>query len=123
MRFSSLNEQNHQFGDQHRHIRIGKFEIFFLLTFGLYRKSHLSRSSITNFANVSRSLTSHTISSAVKNDYSHRETQEKLRELAVPGEVKHVVPIDKTAGRRPFVVRHVSLVIEINLKSISYFLG
>lgn len=43
----------------------------------------------------------------MKNDYAHRETQEKLRELAVPGEVKYVVPIDKTAGRRPFVVRHV----------------
>lgn len=45
----------------------------------------------------------------MKNDYAHRETQEKLRELAVPGEVKYVVQIDKTAGRRPFVVRHVNI--------------
>ena len=72
-----------------------------------YEVSRWFRSTTTGFGNVSRSLTSHTISSAVKNDYAHRETQEKLRELAVPGEVKYVVPIDKTAGRRPFVVRHV----------------
>ncbi|UJR28900.1 hypothetical protein I4U23_010118 [Adineta vaga] len=66
-----------------------------------------NRSSLNHSPNVSRSLTSHTISSAVKNDYSHRETQEKLRELAVPGEVRYVVPLDKTIGRKPFVVRHV----------------
>ncbi|CAF0732099.1 unnamed protein product [Adineta steineri] len=65
-------------------------------------------SSSNNSPNVSRSLTSHTISSAVKNDYSHRETQEKLRELAIPGEVKYVVELDKTIGRKPFVVRHVN---------------
>lgn len=74
----------------------------------------LNRSSLTNSGNVSRSLTSHTISSAVKNDYAQRETQEKLRELAIPGEVKYVVPIDKTIGRRPFVVRHVSILIKTN---------
>jgi hypothetical protein len=77
-------------------------------------KIWLNRSLSMSSANVSRSLTSHTISSAVKNDYAHRETQDKLRELAIPGEVKYVVPIDNTAGRRPFVVRHVSLFIRIN---------
>lgn len=43
----------------------------------------------------------------MKNDYAQRDTQEKLRELAIPGEVKYVVPTDNTLGRRPFVVRHV----------------
>ena len=61
-----------------------------------------------SLTSVSRSLTSHTISSAVKHDYAQRQTQEKLRELAIQGEVRHVVPIDKTGGRQPFVVRHVS---------------
>lgn len=50
----------------------------------------------------------HTISSAVKGDFAKPETQRKLRELAVTGQVKYVVNIDKTAGREPFVVRHVS---------------
>ncbi|CAF0820725.1 unnamed protein product [Didymodactylos carnosus] len=58
--------------------------------------------------NISRSLmnsslTNHTISSAIKNDYGKRQTREKLNELAIPGEVKHIVPLDKTNGRRPFV--------------------
>ncbi len=74
----------------------------------------MNRSSLNTSGGVSRSLTSHTIATAVRNDYSQRETQEKLRELAVPGEVKYVVPIDKTLGRQPFVVRHVSLFIKIN---------
>ena len=86
--------------------------------YSIDEKSHLFRSSLTNSANVSRSLTSHTISSAVKNDYAHRETQEKLRELAIPGEVKYVVQIDKTGGRRPFVVRHVCPLMSINLKAL-----
>ena len=55
------------------------------------------------------STAAHTISSAVKHDYGKCKTREKLRELAVPGEVKYVVPIDKTGGRGPFVVRHVNL--------------
>jgi hypothetical protein len=63
---------------------------------------------------VSRSLTSHTISTALKSDYAHRETQEKLRELAVPGEVRPAGPIYKTFGRRPFVVKHVSSFIKFN---------
>lgn len=58
-------------------------------------------------ANVSRSITSHTISSAVKNDYGLPETKEKLRELAVHREINPIVPQDKTKGRPPFVVRHV----------------
>jgi hypothetical protein len=57
--------------------------------------------------NVSHSLTSHTISSAIKNDYAKRDTREKLRELAIEGEIKYIIPIDKTAGRKPFVVKHV----------------
>jgi hypothetical protein len=86
-------------------------------------KIFLNRSSLNNSANLSRSLTSHTISSAVKNDYAQRDTQEKLRELAIPGEVKYVVPIDKTAGRQPFVVRHVSLLFRMNGRRIREFLG
>ncbi|CAF0793374.1 unnamed protein product [Adineta ricciae] len=58
-------------------------------------------------ANMSRSITSHTISSAVKNDYGLPETKEKLRELAVHREINPIVPQDKTKGRPPFVVRHV----------------
>ena len=68
---------------------------------------------------MSRSLTSHTIASAVKNNYAQRDTQQKLHELTVPGEVKYIVPIDKTVGRKPFVVRHVSLFIGNNLGIIS----
>lgn len=56
---------------------------------------------------MSRSVTSHTISSAVKNDYGQRDTQEKLRELAVDRDINYVRPIDRTRGRPPFVVRHV----------------
>ncbi|CAF2111466.1 unnamed protein product [Rotaria magnacalcarata] len=67
-----------------------------------------NRSSLDDSAIVSTSVTSHTISSAVKNDYSQPEIQAKLRELAIPGEVKHIVAIDKTVGRKPFVVRHVN---------------
>ena len=59
--------------------------------------------------NISRSITSHTISSAVKNDYGQRDTQEKLRELAVDRDINYITPIDKTRGRPPFVVRHVNL--------------
>lgn len=55
---------------------------------------------------MSRSITAHTISSAVKNDYGQRETKEKLRELAVDRDINFVVPVDKTRGRPPFVVRH-----------------
>lgn len=57
---------------------------------------------------VSRSITSHTISSAVKNDYRNRDTQEKLQELAVDRDINFVTPVDKTKGRPPFVVRHVN---------------
>ncbi|UJR20723.1 hypothetical protein I4U23_023845 [Adineta vaga] len=60
-----------------------------------------------NSANMSRSITSHTISSAIKNDYGLPETKEKLRELAVHRDINHVMPQDKTKGRPPFVVRHV----------------
>ncbi|CAF0802820.1 unnamed protein product [Didymodactylos carnosus] len=56
---------------------------------------------------MNSSVTDPTISSAVKNDYGNREIQEKLNELAIQGEVKHIVPLDKTNGRPPFVVRHV----------------
>jgi len=77
-----------------------------------------NRSSLMNSSHVSRSLTSHTISSAVKNDYAQRNTQDKLRELAVPGEVKYVVQIDKTLGRRPFVVRHVCISSFLNNKTV-----
>ncbi|CAF3610539.1 unnamed protein product [Rotaria sordida] len=66
------------------------------------------RSSLYDPTNVSSSVTAHTISSAVKGDYSQRPTQEKLHELAVPGRVRPVVTIDKTLGRQPFVVRHVN---------------
>ncbi|CAF4324907.1 unnamed protein product [Rotaria socialis] len=67
-----------------------------------------NRSSLNDSAIVSTSLTSPTISSAVKNDYSQPDIQAKLRELAVPGEVKYIVAIDNTVGRKPFVVRHVN---------------
>ncbi|CAF0971233.1 unnamed protein product [Adineta ricciae] len=66
-----------------------------------------NRSSLNHSPNVSRSVASHTISSAVKNDYSRHDIQEKLSELAVPGEVRYVGPLNKTLGREPFVVRHV----------------
>lgn len=42
----------------------------------------------------------------MKNDYGQRETKEKLRELAVERDINFVVPVDKTRGRPPFVVRH-----------------
>lgn len=58
--------------------------------------------------NFSRSITSHTISSAVKNDHGQRDTQEKLRELAVDRDINYVTPVDRTRGRPPFVVRHVN---------------
>jgi len=61
----------------------------------------------TSPTRVSRSVTSHTIASAVKSNYDQPETREKLRELAIEGQVKFIVPIDKTLGRDPFVVRHV----------------
>ena len=64
--------------------------------------------------NFSRSITSHTISSAVKNDHGQRDTQEKLRELAVDRDINYVTPVDKTKGRPPFVVRHVNS----NLRSL-----
>jgi hypothetical protein len=67
----------------------------------------LNRSRLSNSANVSRSITSQTISSAVKSDYGHRDTKEKLRELAVDRDINYVTPVDKTKGRPPFVVRHV----------------
>ncbi|CAF3135132.1 unnamed protein product [Rotaria sp. Silwood2] len=67
-----------------------------------------NRSSLNDSANVSSSVTSHTISSAVKGDYSQPQTKAKLQELAIPGEVKPVVLLDKTLGREPFVVRHVN---------------
>lgn len=79
--------------------------------------------SLNDSAVLSTSVTSHTISSAVKNDYSQPETQAKLRELGIPGEVKYVVEIDKTGGRKPFVVRHVSLfILEIDLTLMIRFL-
>ncbi len=67
----------------------------------------MNRSRYDNPANLSRSITSHTISSAVKNDYGQRETQEKISELAVDRDINYVTPLDKTKGRPPFVVRHV----------------
>lgn len=69
----------------------------------------LNRSRMNNSMNVSRSITSHTISSAVKNDYGQRDTQEKLRELAVDRDINYIIPMDKTQGRPPFVVRHVNV--------------
>jgi hypothetical protein len=58
-------------------------------------------------ATIPRSVTTHTISSAIKNDYGHRETKEKLRELAVDRDINYVQSLDRTKGRPPFVVRHV----------------
>lgn len=58
--------------------------------------------------NQSRTITSHTVSSAVKSDHGQRETKEKLHELAVDRDINYVVPLDKTKGRPPFVVRHVN---------------
>ncbi|CAF0895959.1 unnamed protein product [Rotaria sp. Silwood1] len=66
------------------------------------------RPSLNDSAYVSSSVTSQTISSAVKGDYSQPQTKEKLQELAVPGRVRPVVPLDKTLGREPFVIRHVN---------------
>ncbi len=74
---------------------------------------YLSSSQLNNSANLSRSITSHTISSAVKNDHGQRDTQEKLRELAVDRDINYVTPVDNTRGRPPFVVRHVRLIIRI----------
>ena len=62
---------------------------------------------MNDLRNLSRSAVSHTISSAIKNDYGQRDTQEKLRELAVDRDIHYVTPTDKTQGRPPFVVRHV----------------
>ncbi|CAF2403414.1 unnamed protein product [Rotaria sp. Silwood2] len=67
-----------------------------------------TRPRLNDSANVSRSITSHTISSALRHDYGQQETQEKLRELAVDRDINYVTPIDKTKGRPPFVVRHVT---------------
>jgi hypothetical protein len=78
---------------------------FYILSLKLLK--YLSSAQLSNSANLSRSITSHTISSAVKNDYGQRETQEKLRELAVDRDINYITPIDKTKGRPPFVVRHV----------------
>ena len=57
--------------------------------------------------NLSSSIASHTISSAIKNNHGNYETKEKLRELTVDPDVISVSPVDKTNGRPPFVVRHV----------------
>ncbi|CAF0984038.1 unnamed protein product [Rotaria sp. Silwood1] len=70
--------------------------------------AYSTRSRLNDSANVSRSLTSHTMSSALRHDYGQQETQEKLRELAVDRDINYVTPIDKTKGRPPFVVRHVT---------------
>ncbi|CAF0814455.1 unnamed protein product [Rotaria sordida] len=66
------------------------------------------RPRLNDSANMSRSFTSHTMSSALRNDYAQRETEEKLRELAVDRDINYIIPIDKTKGRPPFVVRHVT---------------
>ncbi|CAF1211647.1 unnamed protein product [Adineta steineri] len=70
--------------------------------------SFTNRSGFNNSGNLSSSITSHTISSAVKNNYGQRETQEKLRELAVDTSINPILALDKTKGRPPFVVRHVT---------------
>jgi len=57
----------------------------------------------------------------VKNDYANRETQEKLRELAVERDINFVTPLDKTKGRPPFVVRHVNRIEKLRFFAIECF--
>jgi len=85
------------------------------------RRSGAKTQSSYRPGSVSRSITSHTISSAVKNDYANRETQEKLRELAVERDINFVTPLDKTKGRPPFVVRHVNRIEKLRFFAIECF--
>ncbi|CAF1426305.1 unnamed protein product [Rotaria magnacalcarata] len=69
--------------------------------------TYVTRPRLYNSANLSRSITSHTISSAIKSDHARPETKEKLRELNVGPEIDY--GNDNSGNERPpFVVRHVN---------------